>query len=95
MTRTLEKTRLRYSGKLSALSPDARASLLQRAGSTSELVRIQTGNIVRRVRLEGDAALREMAATFDGVALEYIEVPGAIRRRALAELDPQLRSALE
>ena len=95
MTRTIEKTRLRYSGRLSELSADLRASLLQRAGSASDLVRIQTQNIVRRVRREGDAALREMAATFDGVALEAIEVPDTIRRRALAELDPQLRSALE
>ena len=95
MTRTIEKTRVKYSGELSELSATARASLLQRAGSTSELVRIQTANLVRRVRAEGDAALREMAATFDGVALEDIEVPAVVRRRALAELDPQLRSALE
>ena len=95
MTRTIEKTRVKYSGKLSELSANARASLLQRAGSASELVRIQTAEIVRRVRAEGDAALREMAATFDGVALEEIEVPASIRRRALAELDPQVRSALE
>lgn len=95
MTRTIETTRLRYTGKLSELSPDARASLLQRAGTASELVRIQTESIVRRVRLVGDAVLREMAATFDGVTLESIEVPNTIRRRAVTELDPQLRSALE
>jgi histidinol dehydrogenase len=36
-----------------------------------------------------------MAVTFDGVALGALEVPIAVRRRALAEIDPGLRSALE
>ena len=92
---TMEKARLRYTGALSALSPDERASLLRRTSATSSLVRERTEEIVRRVRRDGDRALRELAAAFDGVSLDAIEVPGVVRRRALAEIDPVLRSALE
>jgi histidinol dehydrogenase len=54
-----------------------------------------TEEIVRRVRAEGDRALREMAAAFDGVALETLEVSHAVRRKALAGIDVWLRAALE
>ena len=95
MSPTIEKARLRYTGALSALSVDERASLLRRSSATGSPVRERTEEIVRRVRRDGDRALREMAATFDGVSLDAIEVPVAVRRRALAEIDPLLRSALE
>jgi histidinol dehydrogenase len=58
-------------------------------------VRERTEEIVRWVRSDGDRALREMAVAFDGVALDALEVPTSVRRRALAEIDPVLRSALE
>ena len=95
MTATIEKTRIRYSGALSTLSIDERASLLRRKGTSSSPVSERTAEIVRRVRAEGDGALREMAAVFDGVSIETIEVPRAVRRRALAGIDARLRSALE
>ena len=95
MTVTSEQTRFRYSGALSALSVDERASLLLRRSSTSSPVRERTTEIVRRVRAEGDRALRELATVFDGVSLESIEVPQTVRRRALAGIDARLRSALE
>jgi histidinol dehydrogenase len=50
---------------------------------------------VQRVRLGGDGVLRELARTYDNATLDALEVPGAARRRALAEIDPGLRSALE
>ena len=92
---TIQKPRLRYTGALSALSPDERASLVRRTIGTDSLVRDRTEEIVRRVRSDGDRALREMALTLDGVSLDALEVPVATRRRALAEIDPVLRSALE
>ncbi len=92
---TNENARLRYTGALSALSRDDRAALLRRTNATSSVVREQTEEIIRGVRRDGDRALREMAVTFDGVSLDAIEVPIAVRRRALAEIDPTLRSALE
>jgi len=92
---TIEKARLRYTGALSALSPDERASLVRRTTGTDSLVRERTEEIVRRVRSDGDRALREMAVKFDGVELDALEVPTSLRRRVLAEIDPVLRSALE
>ncbi len=95
MSPTIEKARMRYIGTLTGLSADERASLIRRTGTTGSLVRDQTREILLRVRLEGDRALREMAATFDGVSLDKIEVPRVVRRQALAEINPVLRSALE
>ena len=95
MSQTIEKTAWRYTGALSALSADERASLLRRTNTTSSLVRERTEEIVRNVRADGDSALREMARIYDGVTLAVLEVPRGARRRALAETDARLRSALE
>lgn len=95
MSTTIDKTAWRYTGALSALSADERASVLRRTGVTSWVVRETTEEIVRRVRIDGDRALREMAREYDGVSLDVLEVPSAVRRRALAEIDPRLRSALD
>jgi len=92
---TIQKSRLRYTGALSALTPDERASLVRRTIGTDSLVRDRTEEIIRRVRGDGDRALREMAVEFDGVVLDELEVPRLVRQRALAEIDPVLRSALE
>ena len=95
MRSTIETTRLRYTGTLSALSDVERASLLRRTSAASLVVRERTEEIVRRVRLDGDFALREMARAYDGVSLDSLEVPAEARRRALAGIDPGLRAALE
>ena len=92
---TIQKPRLRYTGALSALSSDERASLVRRTIASDSLVRERTEEIVRRVRSDGDRALREMAVKFDGVELDALEVPTSLRRRALAEINTLLRSALE
>jgi histidinol dehydrogenase len=63
--------------------------------ATTSFVRETTEEIVRRVRADGDHALGAMALAYDGVALEALEVPRAIRRRALDGIDRPLRSALE
>jgi len=92
---TIEQARFRYTGALSALSPEERASLVRRTTGTDSLVREQAQEIIGRVRSGGDRALREMAVAFDGVSLDALEVPKGVRQRALAEIDPVLRSALE
>jgi histidinol dehydrogenase len=74
---------------------DERGSVVRRTSTARSLVRDRTEEIVRRVRVDGDRALRTMARTYDEVSLEALEVPGAVRRRALAEIDSGLRSALE
>jgi histidinol dehydrogenase len=94
VTATIEKTHFRYTGALTALSVEERATLLRRRSSAASTVGERVAEIVRCVRVEGDRALREMAAAFDGVSLEALEVPRAVRRRALAGIDDGLRSAL-
>jgi len=90
-----EKARLKYTGALSALTSGERASLVRRTNVSDSLVRERAEEIVLRVRSDGDRALREMAVAFDGVNLDALEVPKGVRQRALAEIDPILRSALE
>ncbi|MCW4464429.1 histidinol dehydrogenase [Glutamicibacter sp. MNS18] len=51
--------------------------------------------IIDRVRHEGMGALLELSARFDGVNLEHTLVPAGELQRALDELDPKVREALE
>jgi histidinol dehydrogenase len=95
MSQTVEKTAWRYTGALSALSVVERESVVRRTTTARSLVRERTEEIVRRVRVDGDRALRTMARMYDEVSLEALEVPAAVRRRALADIDLGLRSALE
>jgi len=95
VSQTIERTRWKYTGSLAELSGSERTSLLRRNGARSALVSEQTEEIVRRVRLDGDRALREMARAYDGVSLDSLEVPRAARLRALAGIDRTLRGALE
>ena len=95
MTIATEKSLFRYASDLRDLSQGDRDSLLQRAKQLDSEVRDRTANILRRVRVDGDSALFDMAREYDGVALESLEVPSDVRRRALATLDRDLRSALD
>ena len=92
MSRTL---RLAVRGPLDALDARARRVLLDRAGTGGSAVRERTGQIIDRVRAEGDAALIALSREFDGVESLTIEVPKEMWRAALATLDPALRRALE
>lgn len=103
--------RFRASGALAALAPALRRALIDRdasevagadaataaadrpAGSTD--VPAVVARLIARVRAEGDAALRDFAREFDGVALDALEVPRAEWDAALAALDPALRRAME
>ena len=80
---------------LGAVDADDERVLLDRSTSTDDTVRERTAAILRRVRADGDAALKAMAAEYDGVSLDELEVPRQARARALDRLDPGLRRALE
>ncbi len=95
MTVATEKSLFRYASALDDLSNANRDSLLQRAKESDSEVRERTAIILRRVRLDGDRALLEMAREYDGVTLESLEVPSDVKRRALASLDRGVRAALE
>lgn len=50
---------------------------------------------LRATRERGDDALRELTARFDAVDIDELVVPAGVRAQALAELDGDLRAALE
>jgi histidinol dehydrogenase len=54
-----------------------------------------TAEIIAEVRNSGVAALKEHSAKFDGVIPENFKVPRAALQKALRELDPQLKIAIE
>jgi histidinol dehydrogenase len=82
-------------GAAGSLTDAQRRTLFDRSTSLDDDVRRRTANIIARVRREGDAALREMAATYDGATLDALEVSRAVRRRALDAIDANLRRAME
>jgi histidinol dehydrogenase len=86
---------LRWQGAIRALGANDRRALFERATSGDAAVRDRTAAILARVRREGDAALRAMAAEFDGVTLDALEVPRQAWARALDALDVPLRRAME
>jgi histidinol dehydrogenase len=51
--------------------------------------------VLDRVRVEGDAAVRAYTKQFDGAAIADVRVPAAQIDAALASIDPDLRAALE
>ncbi len=86
----------RFAGALAGLEPGARRAILARAVAPGdESRRSQVRSILARVRDGGDAALRALTLELDRVTLERLEVPAATVARALDELDPDLRRALE
>jgi histidinol dehydrogenase len=67
---------------------------LRYTGALGALSPDERAALVRRTSAT-DSLLREMALSFDEVTLGALEVPKGVRQRALAEIDPVLRSALE
>lgn len=77
------------------LNASDEALLFDRGRAADPAVERAVAAIVSDVRARGDAALREMAARFDGVTLETIEVPSEAGAEAIAAIDPTVRAALE
>jgi histidinol dehydrogenase len=69
--------------------------LLPRAELDVEAAQEQVRTICEDVRHRGTAALIELAERFDGVRLERVRVPVEALEKALADLDPAVRAALE
>ena len=88
---------LRWTGSLSALSPEERRALDARgneegvAQAFQDAVRV----LMDQVRRGGDAALRAQVQHFDGVALESLEVTRFAVRAALDRQPIYVRKALE
>jgi histidinol dehydrogenase len=69
--------------------------LLPRAEFDVEAALEKVRPICEDVHHRGDAALIEYAEKFDGVRLDQVRVPAAALTRALDQLDPEVRAALE
>ncbi|MBI0299671.1 histidinol dehydrogenase [Streptomyces sp. PRKS01-29] len=69
--------------------------LLPRAELDVEAALEKVRPICDDVRHRGTAALIDYAHRFDGVTIERVRVPAEALQRALAELDPAVRAALE
>ncbi len=87
--------KVRFTGAVNSLSASDRRALFDRSTSADEAVRRQTTELIERVRRDGDVALRELAAAFDGVTLGALEVPRECWQEALRRMTPELRAALE
>jgi histidinol dehydrogenase len=86
----LNRIDLRDSG-----SPGVDRELLPRAELDVEAAVEAVRPICEDVRHRGTAALIDYAERFDGVRLETVRVPAEALERALAQLDPAVRAALE
>jgi histidinol dehydrogenase len=82
-------------GALDALTPQLRSRLMRRGAEHRSGLELEVSAVIERVRSEGDGALREFAARFDGVELEDLEVPRRACVRALDALAPPIRTALD
>jgi len=88
-------TVFRVMGAIEDLSSAERQALFDRGQAPDDQVGERTAAIIRRVRADGDRALRELAREFDGVTLEHLEVPRAVWRASAAAIGSGLRSALD
>jgi histidinol dehydrogenase len=82
-------------GSLSELDDATVARLLDRAPTDDPQLAASVAAILSDVRGRGDLALLEMAERFDGVLLGALEIPREAWSTAVAELDAEVRSALE
>jgi histidinol dehydrogenase len=89
-----EYLRLAVEGRIADLDDRQRRLLLERRPSDEDGVEQAAREMLARVRREGDAALRDFARRFDGVALDNLEVPREQWGRALESLDNKVTAAL-
>lgn len=75
--------------------PENLRDVLPRAELDVEAALEKVRPICEDVRHRGAAAVRELTARFDGVEIQSTRVPAEAIQRALDELDPKVRAALE
>ncbi len=84
----------RFTGALSELSADDRLALFARGSGADESVVADARGIVQSVRARGDAALFELARTYDDVVLDRLEVPANLLDAAITHIPAAVRLAL-
>ena len=75
--------------------PGPTAASLRRGVPAPDAIAASIGAIVDRVRAEGDSAVLELGARFEGVMAESLRVPAEAMSEALDALDRDLVAALE
>ncbi|MEG8177848.1 histidinol dehydrogenase [Nocardia terpenica] len=93
MTSRIELARVDLRGR-TPTAAELRAAL-PRGGVDVDSVLHQVRPVVEAIRDRGVGAALEFSEKFDGVAPAAVRVPAAALERALAELDPGVRTALE
>ena len=78
-----------------SLSPSHLRAALPRGGTDVDAVLPRVRPVVEAVRDRGAEAALDFCAEFDGVRPGTVRVPAAELDRALADLDPAVRDALE
>lgn len=73
---------------------DDLGEVLGRPAVDTDAVRGTVEDIIGRVRRDGDHALRELTARFDGVEIDELAVPAEVLDDAAERLDPTLRDAV-
>jgi histidinol dehydrogenase len=69
--------------------------LLQRPLLETKSLETTVQGLLQRIKREGDSAVRDLTARFDGAVLDNLELSDSERATAIAELDPQLREAID
>jgi histidinol dehydrogenase len=78
------------------LSETEKQSLLTRpAQQVSQAIAQQVEKIIQQVQTEGDQALRELTARFDGAQLDQIRLSTAQQRQAMTSLEPATQQAID
>lgn len=88
-------SKLRFSGPYSELPAADKARLVGRGAVRDLSLSDRVAEIIDRVRVHGDAALREMASELDGVRLDELEVPRKALVDALDRTPIELRRAMD
>ncbi|NNF38369.1 MAG: histidinol dehydrogenase [Gemmatimonadetes bacterium] len=86
--------RLAVTGRVAQLTEAHQRLLFERRPTDEADVQAATRDMLRRVRTEGDEALRDFARRFDGADLDGIEVPRQRWGEAVETLAPEVTAAL-
>lgn len=78
-----------------ALDEARRSALLQRPAPPGSDLEARVAEIITTVRRDGDAALREFTARYDGVQLTGLAIDPALLDEAMSRVEPRLISALQ
>lgn len=81
--------------RLADLEVEEYQRLMQRSGADVQRILPQVQSIMERIRQDGDAAVREFSARFDGVALENFRVSSEEVEQAHQQVDATLLDSLQ